>query len=200
MVQTSARHLLALINDVLDISKIEAGQFDVARERFDLPSSLDKVASLVRPQAARKGLELVVHVEDELPPMTGDARRVEQILLNLLSNALKFTEKGSVTLHACKEVDFLPEGVTEPIPAVTITIADTGCGIKPEDLSMLFKPFRQIDSTLSRAHEGTGLGLAICRRLTELMGGRITVESRWGSGSRFSVTLPCTLPEREDTQ
>lgn len=185
MVRESAQHLLALINDVLDISKIEAGELTVGADFYDLPTSIRKVARIVGPLAEKKGLSLTVEVADDVGEMVGDARRVEQILLNLLGNAIKFTESGSVKLT----VEQVSDGV-DAAPAVRMSVADTGMGIKPEDMEQLFLPFRQIDSTLSRKHEGTGLGLAICRRLAALMDGRIEAESRWGEGSVFTLLLP----------
>ena len=179
MVQNSARHLLALINDVLDISKIEAGQLEVSRERFDLRGSIMKVAGIVKPLAEKKGLGLEVEVGAGIGTVVSDARRVEQVLLNLLNNAVKFTERGKVVVRAGVEAG-----------GVRIAVADTGIGIKAEDMSKLFEPFRQIDTGLSRQHEGTGLGLAICRRLAELLGGEIEAESEWGKGSEFTLTLP----------
>jgi PAS domain S-box-containing protein len=181
MVRTSARHLLALVNDVLDISKIEAGQLVVARQPYDARSSLHKVAKLLAPQAQAKGLALRVRVAPELGAALGDARRFEQILLNLLSNAVKFTEHGEISLTA----DVMP-GERD----FQVCVADTGIGIQRHDQDDLFKPFRQIDSGLTRSREGTGLGLAICGRLADLLGGRIGLESEYGRGSRFTVTLP----------
>jgi PAS domain S-box-containing protein len=186
MVRTSSRHLLALVNDVLDISKIEAEQLVIAREPFDVTRSIEKVLSLVTPQAREKGLAMQVSLTPDLGQMIGDQRRFEQILLNLLSNAIKFTEHGEVGLTTERQSC---DAVTGQ-PALTVRISDTGPGIKPSDLEQLFEPFRQVDSGLARKHEGTGLGLAICRRLADLMGGRIDVESEWGKGSTFSVTLP----------
>lgn len=194
MVRDSARHLLALINDVLDISKIEAGELTVAAEPFDLAASIARVAASVEPLAEKKGLALAVTIADSVGAMVGamvgDERRFEQILINLLSNAIKFTESGQVRLEASAVADFRPESAAAPVPAVRVRVTDTGMGIKPEDMALLFMPFRQIDSSLSRNHEGTGLGLAICRRLAGLMGGIIEAESRWGEGSVFSLTLP----------
>jgi PAS domain S-box-containing protein len=190
MVRDSARHLLALINDVLDISKIEAGELAVACEPFDLARSIEKVAAIAGTLADKKGLALVVKVAPEVGAMVSDERRVEQVLLNLLSNAIKFSEAGSVTLQAELVSDFQLDAQHAPAPAVRVSVADCGIGIKPEDMALLFVPFRQIDSALSRKHEGTGLGLAICRRLTELMGGTIEAQSQWGQGSVFTVTLP----------
>jgi len=194
MVRDSARHLLALINDVLDISKIEAGELPVACESFDLARSIEKVAAIAGTLAEKKGLTLAVKVAPGVGTMVSDARRVEQVLLNLLSNAIKFSEAGSVTLHAELVSDFRLDAQHVPVPAVRVSVVDCGIGIKPEDMPLLFVPFRQIDSALSRKHEGTGLGLAICRRLAELMGGTITAQSQWGQGSIFTVTLPLQAP------
>jgi signal transduction histidine kinase len=181
IVRDSARHLLALINDVLDISKIEAGQLEVVHETLDLRASIDKVAGIIRPLAEKKGLTLTVETAPAIGRWTGDARRVEQILLNLLNNALKFTERGGITLRAVIEQH-----------ALRLAVSDTGIGIKPEDQDRIFLPFRQIDTGLSRRHEGTGLGLAICRRLAERMGGTIELHSEPGYGSVFTLVLPAT--------
>lgn len=190
MVRDSARHLLALINDVLDISKIEAGEFAVGCEPFDLSRSIEKVVGIVRPLAEKKGLTLAAHVAQGVGPMLSDARRIEQVLLNLLGNAIKFSETGSVTLQAEAVSNFRSDAGQAPTDGVRISVTDTGMGIKPEDMVLLFTPFRQIDSQLSRKHEGTGLGLAICRRLITLMGGDIEARSEWGKGSVFTMTLP----------
>ena len=190
MVRESARHLLALINDVLDISKIEAGELAVHYARFDLQASIIKVVDIARPLAQSKLLELHAHIAPEVREMSGDMRRVEQILLNLLSNAIKFTERGSVTLEAAILDDFCSDQAALPRKALSVAITDTGIGIKPEDLVRLFQPFRQLDTALSRNHEGTGLGLAICRRLAGLMGGTVVAQSQWQVGSIFTVTLP----------
>jgi signal transduction histidine kinase len=190
MVRGSARHLLALVNDVLDISKIEAGQLEVACEPFDMKRSIAKAIATITPLAQKKKLTLRVQVAPELGSAVSDERRFEQILLNLLSNAIKFTDRGEVALQADQVDDFKLPGATSGQAAVCVRISDTGIGIKPADLACLFQPFRQIDSGLSRNHDGTGLGLAICRRLAELMGGTIGAESTWEHGSTFSVTLP----------
>ena len=184
IVRDSARHLLALINDVLDLSKIEAGQLEVNRAPFDLRAAIEKVAGIVKPLAEKKGLALRVRLAPEIGAGETDSRRVEQILLNLLQNAIKFTERGEVALAA-----------ESAGGAIRLSVADTGIGIRPEDMGQLFQPFRQIDSGLSRQHEGTGLGLAICRRLAELLGGAIRAESTWGQGSVFTLTLPAKKPD-----
>ena len=189
MVKDSGQHLLALINDVLDISKIEAGQIEIANAPFDLPESIQKVVQTVKPLANKKQLPLIAQIAPDVSRITSDRRRVEQILLNLLSNAIKFTEQGEVTLTA----EIVP-GM--PRSALRISVADTGLGIKRENLDKLFQPFRQLDTGLTRQHEGTGLGLAICKRLVERLGGTITVESEWGKGSTFQCTLPID-PERK---
>lgn len=187
MVRSSARHLLDLINDVLDISKIEAGQLDIRQEHFDLRAAMVRMVDVVRPLAEQKQLALEAVLDPKVGVFHGDRRRIEQILLNLLNNAVKFTEKGGVVLRA----DFAS---FEGGERLRVRVSDTGIGIAPEDVASLFQPFRQIDTGLTRQHEGTGLGLAICRRLSALMGGTITVESRPGEGSTFTLLLP-RLPE-----
>ncbi|MBN1319261.1 MAG: transporter substrate-binding domain-containing protein [Thermoleophilia bacterium] len=181
MVRGSARHLLDLINDVLDISKIEAGELRVSSESFDLREALARVTTTVQPLAQKKGLALHTDIAAEIGGIVSDRRRVEQILLNLLGNAIKFTDSGSVTLSAL---------LSDERDTVRLSVRDTGIGIKPEDLEDLFQPFRQVDSSLTRAHEGTGLGLAICLRLAELLHGNIHAESEYGAGSTFTVVLP----------
>ncbi len=179
MVRRSSQHLLSLINDVLDISKIEAGQLKVARESVDLRPLIEKAVQSTRPLADAKGIELGLEIAAGAPVAAGDARRVEQVLLNLLSNAIKFTEKGAVRISCDAEED-----------RIVVRVIDTGIGIKAEDLGAIFQSFRQIDSGLSRKHEGTGLGLSISKKIVELMGGRIWVTSTAGSGSTFAFWLP----------
>ena len=193
MVQGSARHLLDLINDVLDISKIEAAQLEVRAEAFDLRASLERVTAAERPLAERKGLALNAFIPAGLGEMISDRRRVEQVLINLLNNAIKFTEQGSITLAAELIDDFRVSPGAAPVAAVRLSVSDSGIGIKPEDLATLFQPFRQLDSGITRQHEGTGLGLAICRRLCALLGGDISVTSTWAKGSEFAVTLPLSI-------
>jgi signal transduction histidine kinase len=179
MVRRSSQHLLSLINDVLDISKIEAGQLQLVYENIDLSQTIEKVVQSTRPLADSKRLELEFDISPEIKTIAGDVRRVEQILLNLLSNAIKFTEKGSVRIIC--EADECN---------VIVKVVDTGIGIKDEDMETIFKSFRQIDSGISRKYEGTGLGLSISKKLVELMGGKIWVTSVWGSGSTFGFSLP----------
>ncbi|HOU32224.1 MAG TPA: ATP-binding protein [Synergistaceae bacterium] len=179
MVQGSARHLLALINDVLDISKIEAGRMVLAREAFPLAPMVEKVVQSVAPTAQQKGLTLSCHIGDDVGELEGDQRRVEQILMNLLSNAIKFTPQGRVSVTCSREND-----------TVTLAVRDTGIGIGAEDLATLFRPFQQIETGRTRQFDGTGLGLHICKRLGELMGGSITAESVPQVGSVFTLRLP----------
>lgn len=179
MVQGSAKHLLSLISDVLDISKIEAGQMTVSFQPVNLRDSMRKVTEAVQPLAEKKGLELRVQVGQGVGTIDSDTRRVEQVLLNLLSNAVKFTDKGSVEA-SCRSV---PGGVE-------FQVRDTGIGIGDEEMARIFKPFQQVDTGLSRKYEGTGLGLSISKRLVELLGGTIRVESARDQGSLFSFILP----------
>lgn len=179
MVQSSARHLLALINDVLDISKVEAGQLVLSRQSFDVKECVAKALAAMRPLADKKGLRLQSRVDASVGVLTGDQRRVEQILLNLLTNAIKFTEQGEITVDVASDTARL-----------TVAVRDTGIGIEPGEVPLLFRPFHQIETGISRRHEGTGLGLAICRRLVDLMGGALEVHSAPGVGSVFTFTLP----------
>jgi PAS domain S-box-containing protein len=180
MVKNSSHHLLALINDVLDISKIEAGQLEVRDELFNMREAIKKSVQCVEPQAAKKNISVETKIADNVGPMFGDQRRVEQVLMNLLSNAVKFTEQGSIRVN-CEARDGI----------LSISVEDTGIGIEPQHQADLFRPFHQIDTGLSRKHEGTGLGLSISKRLVELMGGSISLKSEFGKGSVFTVTLPC---------
>ncbi|HOT29199.1 MAG TPA: ATP-binding protein [Candidatus Ozemobacteraceae bacterium] len=186
MVQVSSRHLLDLINDVLDISKIEAGQLKLSPTRFDPMVSLEKTVRMMHPAAEKKGLDLRLETAGELFEVTADQRRFEQILLNIVNNAVKYSERGSVVIR-CRAID----GDT-----LTVAVSDTGIGIAGEDLERLFQPFQQVDSGLTRKFEGTGLGLSISRKLLELMGGTIDVESEPGRGSTFTIRLPRLPKER----
>jgi len=190
MVKGSAKHLLELINDVLDISKIEAGQLEVQSEPVNLPALIERVISVLKPVAEKKGLYLTASVSNDLGEIITDRRRLEQVFINLINNAIKFTEKGGVTVAAELLGDFNQPPGAASCTLVKLSVADTGIGIKPQDLDLLFRPFRQIDSGLTRLHEGTGLGLAICRKLLELMGGHVTAVSEWSKGSEFIVTIP----------
>ncbi|HSW05012.1 sensor histidine kinase [Aquabacterium sp.] len=184
LVQGAGTHLLALINDLLDLSQIESGRMALRREAFDLAEVLAEVCQTLQPAAQAK--QLLLH--DDIAPgalgMRGDRRKVYQVLLNLAHNGVKFTDHGEVVLRAHREGG-----------EMRITVADTGIGIPFEQQPLLFEAFRQLDGSLSRRREGTGLGLYFSRRLVGLMGGSITVDSTPGRGSVFSVTLPQCLPE-----
>jgi signal transduction histidine kinase/putative methionine-R-sulfoxide reductase with GAF domain len=189
MVRDSSRHLLNLINDVLDISKIEAGQLEIVPEPLDVKEAVVKVVRTMTPLAEKKGLELVAEVSPAVGQNTSDRRRVEQILINLVNNAIKFTDQGEVRVECQISGDW-----------VVTRVVDTGIGIKHDDMDKLFEAFRQIDTGVARRHEGTGLGLSICRRLTEMLGGEIWAESEWGMGSTFAFTLPIRMGARHETQ
>jgi two-component system, NtrC family, sensor kinase len=182
---SSGRHLLSLINDILDLSKVEAGRLELELERFHLPTALDNALTLVRERATRHGITLTQTVAQEVGDIVADQRKVKQILLNLLSNAVKFTpEGGRVTLTAA-----VADG------AVAIAVSDTGVGIAPEDQAAIFEEFRQVGRDDARKQEGTGLGLTLAKKFVELHGGRIWVESQVGQGSTFSFTLPIRLDD-----
>lgn len=181
MVKNSANHLLALINDVLDLSKIEAGQLTLQNQDIEPATTLEKVVRSIHPLVDAKGLTLILEVAPDVPLITNDQRRLEQVLLNLLSNAVKFTEQGVITVR-CRNAG----------GRLYFSVSDTGIGIRQEDLANLFQPFRQLESGLTRRFEGTGLGLSICKKLIERMGGEIGVEDSSGGGSTFYFTLPTT--------
>lgn len=175
--EKEGRQLLTLINDLLDLSRMEAGRLTLARKGVDARAIAGEALSKVRPLARRKGVGLVW----EGGPLTvfADPARLKQILVNLLENAVKFTRAGDIRA-----------GVEAGGAMARFTVSDTGCGIRPEDQDRIFDAFRQVDSSSTRSVSGTGLGLAIARRLVELHGGRIRVESRYGEGSAFTFTIP----------
>jgi signal transduction histidine kinase len=178
-VNEAGKHLLSLINDILDLAKIEAGRMELERSDFDLPSAIDNGLVLMRERASRRGIAVGQIVDERLGLVNGDERKVKQVLLNLLSNALKFTpEGGRIEVHAG-----LRDGVAE------IAVTDTGVGIAPEDQEAVFEEFRQVGTSTKRV-EGTGLGLALSRKFVELHGGRIWVTSAVGAGSTFTFTIP----------
>jgi signal transduction histidine kinase len=185
-VRDAAVALLALLNDILDFSKIEAGKLAIEAEDFDPRALIDRVTQLLAPRAAQKGLRFEHSVSDAVPLiLNGDANRLRQVLLNLVGNAIKFTDRGTVELRLdCAE--------ERGAPWLIFTVADTGIGIPKADHERIFQAFMQADGTLARRYAGTGLGLAISRQLVELMGGEIAVESEPGEGSVFRVRLPAT--------
>jgi signal transduction histidine kinase len=181
---SSGRHLLSLINDILDLAKIEAGRMELEPGEFDLPQAVDNTLILVRERALRRGIALERWVDPRLGEIKGDERKIKQVLLNLLSNAVKFTpEGGRIEVRAV-----VADGTAE------ISVSDTGVGIAPEDYEAVFEEFRQVGTDYARKHEGTGLGLALARKFVELHGGRIWVKSQVGQGSTFTFAIPMRPP------
>jgi CheY-like chemotaxis protein/two-component sensor histidine kinase len=182
-IQGAGRHLLRLINEVLDLSKIEAGKMGLFLETFDVSALVADVVETAKPLVARRGNRLSVRCPPEVGTLREDATRLRQVLLNLLSNAGKFTENGVVTLEVSREVSFAGEWVF-------FRVRDTGIGLTPAQIERLFQPFTQADGSTGRKYGGTGLGLALSRKFCRMMGGEIEVESRPGQGSTFTVRLP----------
>lgn len=181
----SSNRLLAILNDLLDFSKLEAGRITVEEKEFSLACLLSEVSELCRPAASEKGLTLTVWVDPEVPPvLLGDGSKVRQVLLNLTHNAVKFTQTGSVNIR----VEKLEQ--SDRWLLVRFAVSDTGCGINPEVQTRLFQPFVQADASTKRAFGGTGLGLSICKRFVELLGGQIGLTSEEGKGSTFWMQLP----------
>ena len=188
-IQTSATALLGILNDILDLSKIEAGRLNIERIEMDPRQCVEDVGTAVAPQAAAKHLELIVSVRPGVPDrVMGDPHRLRQVLLNLCTNAVKFTEKGEVV------VEVFPVAVHEGRVLLGFEVSDTGIGIEPEAVGRLFQPFVQADTSTTRRYGGTGLGLSIVRQLVSLMGGQISLSSTPGKGSTFSFALPCDTP------
>jgi signal transduction histidine kinase len=178
-IHASGQHLLSLINDILDLSKIEAGRMELELTDFDLPTAIDNALTLVRERAGRRGIALHQATDEGLGQMRGDERRIKQALLNLLSNAIKFTADGGRIDVRAIAVD----------GSVEVSVTDTGVGIAPEDQEAIFEEFRQV-GTADKKVEGTGLGLALSRKFIELHGGRIWVTSQVEVGSTFTFTIP----------
>jgi signal transduction histidine kinase len=177
---TSGQHLLALINEILDLSKVEAGRMELELAPFDLPLAIDNARTFVRERAVKHGITLDIDVDERLGEYLGDERKIKQILLNLLSNAVKFTPEGGRISITANKTDNGAE----------ISVSDTGIGIALEDQPKIFEEFRQVGSDSMHKTEGTGLGLTLAKKFVELHGGRIWVESEVGKGSTFSFTLP----------
>jgi signal transduction histidine kinase/DNA-binding response OmpR family regulator/HPt (histidine-containing phosphotransfer) domain-containing protein len=183
-IQASGEHLLTVINDILDFSKIESGKLELEEAPFDLPQSVEESLQLVAPRAQERGLELTYLLEDTVPPvLLGDVGRLRQILVNLLSNAVKFTPAGEIGVAVSATA------LDDRRYEVHFAVRDTGIGIPADRFDRLFRSFSQVDVSTTRRYGGTGLGLAICKRLTELMGGRIWAESEVGNGSTFHFTI-----------
>jgi signal transduction histidine kinase len=178
-IHASGQHLLSLINDILDLSKIEAGRMELELTDFHLPTALDNALTLVRERAGRRSITLQMSVDERLGGVRADERKIRQVVLNLLSNAIKFTpEGGQIEVAAVPKDGF-----------VEVSVTDTGVGIAPEDQEAVFEEFRQV-GTADKKAEGTGLGLTLCRKFIELHGGRIWVKSQVGVGSTFTFTIP----------
>jgi signal transduction histidine kinase/DNA-binding response OmpR family regulator len=192
-IQTAAKHLLALINDVLDFSKIEAGKMELYLENITIEAMLDEIITTVNPLASKKNVAINTAFAPELGVMVADMTKVRQVLFNLMSNAIKFTDKGSVTVSAKRNKDSKGEWLQ-------FTVRDTGIGMTKDQLSRMFTEFSQADVSTTRKYGGTGLGLAISRRFCQMMGGDVTVESVYGEGSTFTVVLPSVVVKRDDLQ
>ncbi len=202
---------MVIINDILDFSKIESGKLSLELLAFELSTFLGRIMALFAERAQRKGLLLNSHIADDVPPvLCGDPTRLQQVLSNLLANAIKFSERGTVTVHV--DLDQRPPEQRLEFPApkdnestgdqphvthLRFSVVDNGIGIEPGAFSKLFQPFVQADGSTTRKYGGTGLGLAICKQLVELMGGHIGAESEPGVGSVFRFTVPLQLPQAE---
>jgi signal transduction histidine kinase len=183
-IRDSGRHLLGLINDILDLSKIEAGRMELDVARFNLRTAMENAATLVRGKAERHGIQLGMEIAPEVGDYDGDERKFKQIMLNLLTNAVKFTPEGGKVTICAAQVD----------ASYVFRVADDGVGIAPEDHERIFEEFRQVGNDSQRKAEGTGLGLTLTRKLVELHGGTIRVESAPGKGSTFTFNLPIAQP------
>jgi signal transduction histidine kinase len=183
-IHASGTHLLQIINDILDLSKAESGKIDLSEDVFDLHDIMRSVGQLTAGRVHAAQLVELIDLPDDLPPLSGDERKTKQVLLNLITNAVKFTPAGGkITISAC----------FDPEDGMAITVADTGIGIPEADLDRVLKPFEQVDSSLSRQHQGTGLGLPLVKAIMEMHGGRLRLRSELGAGTRVTVVFP---PER----
>jgi signal transduction histidine kinase/CheY-like chemotaxis protein len=187
-INSAGKHLLSLVTDVLDLSKIEAGKMEVLWEEYDVGRLIDDVVATARPLVTQRGSELVIERPEHLGTVTGDETKLRQAALNLLSNAAKFTDKGTVTMTVSRET-------TDGKEWVSVAVRDTGIGIAPDRLQKLFSNFTQADASISSKYGGTGLGLALSRKLCRLMGGDITVTSEEGAGSCFTIRIPASASE-----
>jgi signal transduction histidine kinase len=181
-IHSSGRHLLSLINDILDLSKVEAGRMELEPSTFDLPTAIANAMTLIRERAQRHGIALGLDADPQLGEIVADERKLKQILLNLLSNAVKFTpDGGRIDVSARRDAD-----------NIVIAVHDTGIGIAAGDQQAVFEEFRQVGHDYTNKQEGTGLGLALTRKFVELHGGRIWLDSEPGTGSTFTFTIPAT--------
>ena len=180
-IESNGRHLLTIINEILDISRIEAGRMPLQISTFKVPDLVSEVKAELEPIIMQRKLSVTIEMPRDLVPLTSDRQKVKQILLNLLSNALKFTHQGGVTIAGRRNARDR---------TMTLSVSDTGIGIAQADQDRIFEDFRQLDNSPTRAYGGTGLGLSICRRLAQMLDGRISVQSQVGKGSTFTLTLP----------
>ena len=180
-IDSNGRHLMTIINEILDITRIEAGKMPMQLSEFNLNELVPEVMTELDPVISRSKLTVAPRLWPDLPTVYSDRQKVKQIIVNLLSNALKFTHEGGIRIT----VAYSPAERT-----ASVAVADTGIGISPENHEKIFEDFRQVDDSPSRQYGGTGLGLAICRRLAMALGGRITLESTMGVGSTFTLTIP----------
>jgi signal transduction histidine kinase len=187
-IKSAGEHLLGLINDVLDLSKIEAGKVELNYERIDIPQLIDYITSTTQPLVAANRNQLVLKIPKDIGYIESDATRVKQVLFNIMSNAAKFTQDGIITLATERLRD------TEGIERLVIDVTDTGIGMSSDQMSKLFQPFVQADSATTRKYGGTGLGLDISRKLCRMMGGDVTLQSEPGKGSCFTVTIVTRPP------
>jgi len=183
-IHTSGSHLLSLINDILDLSKVEAGRMELDLTSFNVPMAIDNALTLVKERATRHGLTLDCTLDPAVADIHADERKFKQVMLNLLSNAVKFTPEGGQITVSARPMNH----------AVEISVTDTGIGIAPEDCDAVFEEFRQVGDSAERKAQGTGLGLALTKKFIDLHGGRIWLTSTLGKGSTFSFTLPITQP------
>lgn len=188
-IQAASKHLLGLINGILDLSKIEAGKMELDVDTFDVERTIDELITIIRPVVHQNGNTLSVTTSGPLGTMDGDLTKTRQILFNLLSNATKFTSNGAITLHVARTM-------TGGAEYIDFVVSDTGIGLTEEQMSRLFRPFAQADTSIARKYGGTGLGLALVWRFCQLMGGAVSVESAPGGGARFTVQLPVAVRER----
>ncbi len=197
-IESAGKHLLAIVNDILDLSKIEAGKMDVYPELFNMPSFLDGLLSTTHPLVEKNSNELVLQYDGQPGHVYADQTKVRQILLNLLSNAAKFTEAGTITLTVYNDTSDTGQPGRNPDETVVLQVADTGIGMSPAQMEHLFEAFTQADASTTRRYGGTGLGLAITRRLCLLMGGEIEASSQPGQGAIFTVRLPNSVNHQDE--
>jgi signal transduction histidine kinase len=192
-IQSAGKHLLNLINDVLDLSKIESGKMELHLETVDIPQLIREISDTIRPACDKNNNKLVIACEDDVKFMLGDLTKIRQSLFNLLSNASKFTNGGQISLKVSRDAttELTTDGKAKSM--ICFVVSDTGIGIKTEQIAKLFQPFSQADSSTTRKYGGTGLGLAITKEFAKMMGGDVTVESEYGCGSMFVLQIPQSI-------